>query len=163
MKRIILFVEMMLFCTSMMSQKIVFSVDSQTEIIANINTGEPVNESDPVKKKIFIAYNTCLDSLFFADQYVTKSYSIIPETIIKDPAGIRIEFAVNTPEGFMQVTIIAKFQDWLNNTVIDHKRVPRWADILMIEIDKSGMPKMKPAGFVVNHYSVSDITLPHYN
>jgi len=138
-------------------------VNSQSEIIRNINTMEFVSESDLTEKKIFIAYNACLDSMYFADDKGTKSYSIIPETIVKDTAGIKIEFAVNTSEGFMQVIIIDKFQDWFNNATIEHKRDNHWADILIIEIEKTGMPKMRPNGFIINHYYISDITIPHYN
>ncbi len=138
-------------------------MNSQSEIIRNINTMEFVSESDLTEKKIFIAYNACLDSMYFADDKGTKSYSIIPETIVKDTAGIKIEFAVNTSEGFMQVIIIDKFQDWFNNATIEHKRDNHWADILIIEIEKTGMPKMRPNGFIINHYYISDITIPHYN
>jgi len=146
-----------------MSQKIVYTVNSQSEIIRNINTMEVVSESDPVKKKIFIAYNACLDSMYFTDEKGTDSYSIIPETIVKDTAGIKIEFAVTTSEGFMQLVIMDKFQDWFNNSTIVHKRDSPWADIFIIEIDKTGMPKMRPNGFIINHYYISDITIPHYN
>lgn len=163
MKRIILLSGLLIFCTTIMSQKIVYTVNSQSEIIRNLNTMEVVSESDPVKKKIFIAYNACLDSMYFADETGTKSYSIIPETIVKDTAGIKIEFEVNTSEGFMQVVIIDTFQDWFNNATIDHKRDNRGVDIITIEIDKTGMPKMRPDGFIMNHYYISDITIPHYN
>jgi hypothetical protein len=146
-----------------MSQKIVYTVNYQTEIIRNIKTMEVVSESDPTEKKIFIAYNACLDSMYFADETGTKSYSIMPETIVKDTAGIKTEFAVNTSEGFMQVIIMDKFQDWFNSSTIDHKRDNHWADILIIEIDKTGMPKMRPNGFIINQYYISDITIPHYN
>jgi len=163
MKRIILFSVLLILCTTLMSQKIVYTVNSHSEIIRNINTMEVVSESDPVEKKIFIAYNACLDSMYFADEKGTRSYSIIPETIVKDTAGIKIEFAVNTFEGFMQVVIIDTFQDWFNNATIDHKRDNHGADILIIEFDKTEMPKMRPAGFIMNHYYISEITIPHYN
>jgi hypothetical protein len=82
---------------------------------------------------------------------------------VKDTVGIKIEFAVTTSEGFMQVIIMDKFQDWFNNSTIVHKRDSPWADILIIEIDNTGMPKMRPNGFIINHYYISDITIPHYN
>jgi len=124
---------------------------------------EVVSESDPVEKNIFIAYNTCLDSLYFADEKGIKSYSIIPETIVKDPAEIKIEFVVNTQDGFIQVIIMDKFEDWFNKSIIDHKRVTDWNIIIMIDIDHSGIPKMSPLGFILNHYYISEITIPHYN
>jgi len=163
MKRIILFSGLLLFCTTIMSQKIVYTLNYQTEMIRNINTMEVVSESDPVGKKTFLAYNVCLDSMYFVDEKGTKSYSIIPETIVKDTAEMKIEFEVNTSDGFMHVTIMDKFQDWFNNTIIDHKRDTPRADIFIIEIDKTGMPKMRSSGFIVNHYYISDITIPHYN
>jgi hypothetical protein len=82
---------------------------------------------------------------------------------VKDTAGIKIEFAVNTSEGFMQVVIIDTFQDWFNNATIDHKRDNRGVDIITIEIDKTGTPKLRPEGFIMNRYYISDITIPHYN
>jgi len=163
MKRIILLSGLLIFCTTIMSQKIVYTVNYRSEIIRNINTMEMVSESEPTQRKIFVAYNVCLDSLYYADEKGTKSYSIIPETILKDTAGIKIEFVVNTLEGFMQVVIMDAFQDWFNNSTIDHKRDNQWADILIIEIDKTGMPKMRSSGFIINHYYISDITIPHYN
>jgi len=153
---------MILFSSTLFSQRIVYTIDYQTKRVFNTNT-QTFRESDRVKKEIFISYNACLDTMYFADDNGIKSFPIIPETIVKDSAGIRLDFRVSTQKGFMYVAIWDKFNDWFNNTNIDHVRNTSWSDIWLIETDNSGTPKMVSSEFVINIYHISGITMPHYN
>lgn len=154
---------MMPLCTGMTAQKIVYTINYRSEMVRSMATMEVVSESEPLKTRTFIACNISLDSIFFVDEKDTWSYPVVPESIIKDPDGISTEFIADTGNGFIQVIIMDKFEDWFNNSSLIHKRLTPWSAILMIEIDKSGMPKMNSSGFFMTHYNISDITLPHYN